>query len=434
MVDRSVATYTDPGRWGEVFAVITDGAHLATGDRLSDVVDRAVGLLGLSAEILVVDLAQRVLRSVTVGQGRTVAVEGTVPGRAFQLGTLTPGLGDGHGAAVLWVPMLDGTERVGVLRLALTGVPAADVDDLRADEEFLRRCATLGGLAGHVVMTKLAYSDHLRRLRAGGSLSVASELLWELAPPRTFAASDVVVSALLEPYDRVAGDAYDYTVDDAVVDLAVYDGVGHDLTAGITTTLAVTAVRNARRGGEADLSELASRADEVLAGQAGPGVRRFVTAVLVRLERASGRLHYLLAGHPPPLLVRQGRIVKELDGAVQHPLGVATLEGRGPALTEQLEPGDRVLLYTDGITEARDPEGGFFGLPHLIDLTERAEQDHVSAPETLRRLTHAVLTHQDDALQDDATLVMLDWTAVDRNRLFPSEAVLPDLDPGAAGP
>jgi hypothetical protein len=421
MVDEAEAgpTPLDASAWSAVFSAVTDDGHLATGDRLSDVVDQAVQTIGLRAELLIVDFPQRVLRTITVGQVRTVLVEGTVPGRVFQLGEMRSG-SDDDGSRLLWVPMLDGTERVGVLRLVL----GADEADPRDDEVFRDRCLSLAGLMGHIVMTKVAYSDHLRRLRTGGPLSVASELLWELAPPRTFAAADVVVSALLEPYDRVAGDAYDYAVDDVVVDLAVYDGVGHDLAAGVTTALAVTAVRNARRSGERDLAELATRADEILAESGALGTRRFVTAVLVRLERATGRLHYLLAGHPPPLLVRGGHIVKELTAFVQRPLGVATAEGRAGATCEQLEPGDRVLVYTDGITEARDVDGRFFGLDQLIDLTERAEQDHVSAPETLRRLTHAVLAHQHDVLQDDATLVMLDWSAAARDQMFPRDSTM----------
>jgi serine phosphatase RsbU (regulator of sigma subunit) len=76
----------------------------------------------------------------------------------------------------------------------------------------------------------------------------------------------------------------------------------------------------------------------------------------------------------------------------------------------QLEPGDRLLLFSDGVVEARDEQGRFFGENRLVDLTERTEQSRVSAPETLRRLTASVLAHQAGWLQDDATLLMLDWT------------------------
>jgi serine phosphatase RsbU (regulator of sigma subunit) len=87
---------------------------------------------------------------------------------------------------------------------------------------------------------------------------------------------------------------------------------------------------------------------------------------------------------------------------------------------EQLEPGDRLLLYSDGIVEARDALGEFFGEHRLVDFTQRAELAGLPAPETLRRLTAAVLAHQAGHLQDDATLVLIDWSADARGRLFPS--------------
>jgi serine phosphatase RsbU (regulator of sigma subunit) len=94
----------------------------------------------------------------------------------------------------------------------------------------------------------------------------------------------------------------------------------------------------------------------------------------------------------------------------------------GPRRTdrEQLEPGDRLLFYSDGVVEARDEHGEFFGVERLVDFTERAELSRLSAPETLRRLTAAILAHQGGRLQDDATLLMVDWSAGTHERLLPS--------------
>lgn len=75
---------------------------------------------------------------------------------------------------------------------------------------------------------------------------------------------------------------------------------------------------------------------------------------------------------------------------------------------EQLEPGDRLVLYTDGITEAR-VGGNEFGLARFIDFLVRHHSDGLPVPETLRRLIRALLQHHDQQLQDDATILVCEW-------------------------
>jgi len=401
-----------PGAWAEVLARVVDDTHLVTGDRLSIMLADAVRDVGLTADVLLVDLAQQVLTPLSAPGNLPVQIEGTIAGRAYQLGEILPA-NDGPGDRLLWVPMLDGTERMGVLRF---GLDASVIDDT----ELRARCWSLAGLMGHIVMTKIAYSDRLRMLRYSARLSMPSELLWQLLPPRTFASERVVVTALLEPHGRVAGDAYDYAADSTTLDLAVFDAVGHDMQACLTTAMALTAIRNARRAGETDLAVMAGRASDLVTEQPGP--LRFVTAVLARLDTATGLLHYLLAGHPPPLLVRSSRVVKELAHPPRRPLGLPSAGGDRGVAQEQLEPGDRLLMYSDGVVEARNAAGEFFGEQRLVDFTERASLAELSAPETLRRLAAAVLAHQGGRLQDDATLLMVDWSANGHRRISPALA------------
>ena len=104
--------------WEDVFTQIINDSHLVTGDELSAMTDRAVRPLGLNAGVLGVDLAQGALSPVQPEPGIPVAVEGTLAGRAYQLGEIVPGRE--RGRRVLWVPMVDGTDRVGVLRIGLS--------------------------------------------------------------------------------------------------------------------------------------------------------------------------------------------------------------------------------------------------------------------------------------------------------------------------
>jgi serine phosphatase RsbU (regulator of sigma subunit) len=133
----------------------------------------------------------------------------------------------------------------------------------------------------------------------------------------------------------------------------------------------------------------------------------FATGVLAEPDLTKGRLRYLAAGHPAPLLLRSGKVVAALEGGRRTPFGLDT---GGVAVGEEfLQPGDWLTLYTDGITEARDTTGALFGRTRLIDFLERAAATGHPPAETVRRLAHAVLRHQNGVLQDDATVLLAQW-------------------------
>ena len=91
----------------------------------------------------------------------------------------------------------------------------------------------------------------------------------------------------------------------------------------------------------------------------------------------------------------------------------------GPAVDGAREPGDRLLLYTDGITEARSATGEFFGERRLADFISAAVAAGEPAPEMVRRLMRGVLAHQADRLQDDASIVVLEWLTGGHRRTLP---------------
>jgi hypothetical protein len=357
---------------------------------------------GADITIYLVDLEQRALRALPEPGKPTpqpLPVDSSLAGRAFM--TVTP-LTVAARPGRLWMPLLDGTERLGVLDVALPDWLDPD------DPEVREGIALLTRLTGHLMAAKVPYGDTLRRTRRSQPMSTASELLWRIVPPLTFAAEKMVVAAILEPCYEIGGDAFDYAVDADIARVAVFDAVGHGLNAGLTTAVALAATRTARVEGHG-LYAVARAADQAIMDNFGD--QRFVTAVLAELDLVTGVVRYLNAGHPPPLLLRSGKAVGVLDRGRRMPLG---LDDPAIEIAEQtLEPGDRLLFYTDGFIEARNQNGEEFGLDRLIDFAERHASAGLPVPETLRRLSHDLLGHQYGPLRDDATLLLLSWSAVE---------------------
>ncbi|WBB70568.1 PP2C family protein-serine/threonine phosphatase [Micromonospora sp. WMMD812] len=394
--------------WLRALADLTARSHRLPPDDLTDAVNTVLRPLGVAVTIYLVDVEQRDLRPLPQ-PGRPapdpLPIDASLAGRAFTQVEMHAGQGP---PPRLWVPLVDGTDRLGLLEV----FPPAGLE--LTDAALRGGCRLIAGLIGHLMTSKSAYGDGLHRARRSRPMGVSAELLWQLLPPLTFATPDATISAVLEPCYEVGGDAFDYSLNGNRITLAILDGVGHGLPAVLTTSVALAAMRAARRSGE-NLAGLGRAVDAAVAGQWRDG--RFVTAVLAEFDTGSGLLRYVNAGHPPPLLLRRGRAVQALDGGRRLPLGLA--DDRSDVARTRLEPGDRLLLHTDGVTEARDAAGRMFGLARLADLAERYVASGLPTPETLRRLSHAVSGHQDGPLRDDATLLLVEWSPEASARLEP---------------
>jgi phosphoserine phosphatase RsbU/P len=128
---------------------------------------------------------------------------------------------------------------------------------------------------------------------------------------------------------------------------------------------------------------------------------RFISLVYGVLDRESRRFSYSNAGHNPPLLVRR-------DGVEQLSAGGRILglkESSYAAETIQLEPGDRLVFYTDGITETRNSDGEEFGAPRLIEAAARNRT--LSAGELKQELLDSARRHGDGRFEDDATVIVM---------------------------
>ncbi|GHH43774.1 hypothetical protein HNQ79_002601 [Streptomyces candidus] len=115
------------------------------------------------------------------------------------------------------------------------------------------------------------------------------------------------------------------------------------------------------------------------------GPTRCTTGIVADLDTSTGVFTWINRGHHPPVIIRGGRWVSELRCPPAHPMGTG-LGLKTTLCREQLEPVDRIVFYTDGITEARGRGNGIFGLKRFIDFLIRHHADGLPVPETLRRL------------------------------------------------
>ncbi|MFC3686813.1 PP2C family protein-serine/threonine phosphatase [Aquipuribacter hungaricus] len=335
-------------------------------------------------------------RAAADGDG-AVAIDGTVPGLVFT--DIRQHVSTAGGATTVWSPVLDGTERLGVLSLRL---PAGE----EADPDLLADVADVAALLAELVLTRSLYGDAVELTRRREDLTVAAELQWGLLPPLTYVAPDVSIAGVLSPAHEVAGDSFDYAANGDVLHVSLLDAMGHGLEATLLAAVALSVLRNSRRSGRG-LAETVLAVDSAIAAQFGPD--KFLTGIVGELHVPTGVWRWVTCGHPPALLLREGQVVKRLDSVVGVPIGLGLFDGEPEVGQERLQPGDRLLLHTDGVTEARDQEGNFFGDERLQGFLTREAADARPVAETLRRLNLAVLRHQHGRLQDDATTVILEW-------------------------
>lgn len=376
-------------------------AHGADPGSVPDVLLKvAAGIGATDVVVYIVDFAQQTLeplptRRTHADLPHSEEVASTMAGRAFTDCTST--VADRPDGQRVWVPIIEGSDRTGVLAVT---VP-------EASDDIVVACEELGLFAGYLIATQARSTDLYNLHRRRRALSLAASMQWDLLPPLVLKTGRMSVAGLLEPAYDVGGDCFDYALNDTSFDLGIFDPVGHGTQSALLAALCVGSYRHDRRE-SAGLAQMHENLDLALATQFPDAA--FVTGQLARIDLRDGEMQWTNAGHPPPMLIRRGQVIGDLDCPPTLPWGLGALSGGDvPVATVALEPGDGVLFYTDGVVESHVPGGEPFGAERLADLVGQHASQQAAPEEVLRRLVRAVLEHQHDLLADDATIVLFQW-------------------------
>ena len=257
------------------------------------------------------------------------------------------------------------------------------------------------GQAGLALELASGYTDALHAVRRRKDTQPAAEIQQNLLPPRLARVDQADVAGGVLPGYDVGGDFFDYAANADGLSLVVADATGKGNSAAALSSLAIGALRAARRAG-AGLQEAAQLTDEAILSL---DMQLYLTAVLGSWDPNEYRLRWINCGHPTPLVVRADGRVDELDGERTYPLGIRFTERVFPVLSAVVGPGDRLLLYSDGVSERRTTDGGRIGEHGLRTIL--AGLGPRSAATTVRGLQDAVINASPEPLRDDATLLVI---------------------------
>jgi AcrR family transcriptional regulator len=313
--------------------------------------------------------------------GPELAEDG-LPALTAHLATELPG--------VVMAPMMLRSRAVGVL-LALRGA-----------ESGLFEVARLGAAA---LQLAGGYTDVMAAAQRRKDMNSAAEIQQSLLPPRIARmGSGELAGSVLPSYD-VGGDWFDYVENRDGAWIAIADAAGKGQRAAALSSVALAALRAARRND--DTLEQAVQAMHQTVFEIGIA-EFFLTAIVARWHSVYSVFSWVNCGHPPPLLLRADGEIEELATEPNLPLGL--FDGPRTLTRHQLRllPDDRLVLYSDGIARRRTRDG-LFGTEGIVAAASTA--DGRSATATVRAIQEAVVSASEDPLPDDSAIVVLATTS-----------------------
>jgi phosphoserine phosphatase RsbU/P len=271
------------------------------------------------------------------------------------------------------------------------------------DLEFIGFVTFLGCL-GYVAAARTQRNEE-QLLTLNKELEIARGIQAGLLPEKGFSVAGLTTASRYVPATSVAGDFYDFLPKDGGLGILIADVSGHGVPAALSASMVKVAI-TAQRDWANDPARVLSGLNSILCGNLQG---QFVTAGYLYLDPRRGALAYAGAGHPP-LLAWRGR-EKKVESIEENGLMLGIFpEGAYKSMTAALEPGDRFVLYTDGIAEAPSLSGEEFGMERFKDfMTQNSGRSAQDFCDGLIQHVAAWCGNSSREQHDDLTLIVVDY-------------------------
>ena len=364
---------------------------------LAAIIERAAALFDSTAGQLY--LFDEKIQRLVSPKGKAIQLNAGATGRAFATGApmIHNKIGRQNPSRELAAPICLDSKSLGVISVCRNKGSAPFIPE---DAKLLRLFANQAAIA---IENARLYGLAVEKAQFDGELHAAYQVQHGLIPPRAPRLAGFHLAGMWRPAREVSGDFYDFIpLEKSRWGIVIADVSDKGLPAALFMVLTRSILR-ANLVAEPDLARAIARANRVLCADAHDGM--FVTVLVGILDARSRRFTYVNAGHNPPLLWRAH--AHRLVALKRHGWALG-IEASAAFTAQQVElkPGDRLVLYIDGVTDAVNAQDRFFSEARLAQLVKL--NAHRSAGDLVRALDRAICEFVGvRALSDDATAVVL---------------------------
>jgi sigma-B regulation protein RsbU (phosphoserine phosphatase) len=284
----------------------------------------------------------------------------------------------------------------------LIGVLNLESDRTEAYDPIALELLTLFASGVAVAIEKATlHAELMKKRRLESELAMARRVMENLLPRKTPQIAGLDIAALNQPWSEIGGDYYDFIpIDSERWGIAIGDVAGKGASAALLVSALRASLHSLARN-ELALRSIFRKAHRFFQESFADG--DFVTLFYAEMDVSVGRLIYINAGHPPPLLIHQNGAIEFLENG-GLPLGLLEADRYGEGVADFGE-GDALVLYTDGISEALNASDEPYGRERLVAAISRLISENAAS--VSKAVMEDVEHFSESQISDDRTLVVL---------------------------